>query len=189
MNDTTFLFSKLENFFHAPYLSSPEFLSRKSSRKFVLGLKWVFLEQPLLYNVFTSYAPTPHSTLIATFADNTVILASHKHSILAVGLLRSHLNKTSHWTKRWKMKSNEDKCVEVNFNPSRNEYLRLNVNNTKHDRETSRINSPNKIQTQTCRVRFHSLKPMLNSRVNLNNKISICKFNTIIIPNNLYIKY
>jgi hypothetical protein len=76
---------------------------------------------PPLYNIFTSDIPTSSKTLLATFADDTAILASDKDPVIEVSLLQPHLNKITQWAKKWKIKINEEKSIQVNFSLSRNE--------------------------------------------------------------------
>jgi hypothetical protein len=69
--------------------------------------------------------PTSRKTLLATFADDTAILTSEKDTIAAVNTLQPHLNKINYWAKKWKIKINENKSVQVNFSLNRNECTQL----------------------------------------------------------------
>lgn len=119
-------------------------------------------ESPLLYNVFTSDIPTPNSILFATFADDTVILTSHKHSILTVSFLQPYLNKTSHWTTKSIIKISKDKSVGIRLHS--NKHPRLDINN-----------KPVPVQNMTKYLGNVSLtwptKPILNLKINMKKKI------------------
>jgi hypothetical protein len=54
-------------------------------------------------------------TTIGTFADDTIILFSHKHPETASEQLQHHLNLLDLWAKKWKIKINESKCTQITF--------------------------------------------------------------------------
>jgi hypothetical protein len=70
---------------------------------------------PVLYVIFTADLPTSAEATIATFADDTAILASHSDSFTASRILQSSLDSISEWMKRWRIKVNESKSVHVTF--------------------------------------------------------------------------
>lgn len=70
---------------------------------------------PLLYLLYTADIPTPSQTTVATFADDTAILATHKEYRSATSLLQSALGQVSTWSKKWKIKLNEGKSTRVDF--------------------------------------------------------------------------
>lgn len=48
---------------------------------------------PIFYIIYTANIPTSSITLLATFADDTAILASDKDPTAAVNALQPHLDK------------------------------------------------------------------------------------------------
>lgn len=80
---------------------------------------------PILYNIFTSDTPLSNSTTLATYADDTAILASNLDPNKAVDSIQCHLNQVFEWANKWKIKINENKSIQVNFSFSRNECPQL----------------------------------------------------------------
>lgn len=71
---------------------------------------------PLLYLLFTADIPvTSEETIVATYADDTAILVSHKDPVIATKKLQNELNKISHWLQIWRIKVNETKSAHVTF--------------------------------------------------------------------------
>jgi len=82
--------------------------------------------------VFTADIPQSSNTLLAaTYADDTAILSSTPNLILASAALQDHANKTDEWVKKWKIKINTEKSVQVTFTlkQSPRECPQLIVNN------------------------------------------------------------
>ena len=52
---------------------------------------------PLLYLIYTADLPTTTKTTVATFADDTAILATSNDPITASENLQQHLNLLQHW--------------------------------------------------------------------------------------------
>jgi hypothetical protein len=70
---------------------------------------------PDLYNVFTADIPQFSNTLLATYAYDIAILFSSPNPILASTELQNHANKIEEWAKKWKIKINTEKSVQVTF--------------------------------------------------------------------------
>jgi retron-type reverse transcriptase len=66
---------------------------------------------PILYSIFTAGLPETEQTLTATYADDTVILASHQNPTTASRKLQNHLNHFEKWLQRWHIKPNENKST------------------------------------------------------------------------------
>ena len=62
---------------------------------------------PLLYSIFTAELPTTAHTTIATFADDTGLLAVHADPVVASQHLQHHLNILQEWADTWKIKINQ----------------------------------------------------------------------------------
>ena len=56
---------------------------------------------PLLYLIFTADIPTRNETDIATFADDTPIMASKENPQTASLSLQTHLNQLEDWLSNW----------------------------------------------------------------------------------------
>lgn len=70
---------------------------------------------PVLYIIFTADLPTNAQSTTATFADDTVIMASSTNPKDASSMLQKSLNEIQDWLKKWRMKANEGKSVQVTF--------------------------------------------------------------------------
>lgn len=70
---------------------------------------------PTLYLIFTSDLPGTENTTIATFADDTAILATGPDIAESTSKLQTANDCISNWCKTWKIKLNEAKSVHVNF--------------------------------------------------------------------------
>jgi hypothetical protein len=70
---------------------------------------------PVLYLLYTSDMPITNQTMIATFADDTAILASHANPTKATCNLQRHLDELQLWLKTWRIKVNESKSAHITF--------------------------------------------------------------------------
>jgi hypothetical protein len=70
---------------------------------------------PDLYNVFTADIPQSSNTLLTAYSDDIAILSSSPNPILASAELQDHANKIEEWAKKWKIKINTEKSVQVTF--------------------------------------------------------------------------
>jgi hypothetical protein len=77
----------------------------------------------------TSLNPHIH-TILSTFADDTAILSNHSNPITASANLQTHLQSIEKWTRRWKIKINEEKSKHVTFTLSRRICPPLLLNQT-----------------------------------------------------------
>lgn len=83
---------------------------------------------PILYLIFTSDLPTSTNIVTGTFADDTAILASHEHPETASFLLQKSLDQIAIWLKKWRIKANETKSVNVTFTLRRGTCPFVNLN-------------------------------------------------------------
>jgi len=60
--------------------------------------------------------------MTAMFADDTAILTTDEDQQTATDPLQRTLNSVVNWTKRWKIKINRDKSVQVNFTLRKSVY-------------------------------------------------------------------
>ena len=70
---------------------------------------------PTLYTLYTADLPIDHNTTIATFADDTVVMASDSNPVIASENLQSHLTSIDVWLNKWRIKANASKSVHVTF--------------------------------------------------------------------------
>ena len=83
---------------------------------------------PVLYSIFTSDLPSRDNTLIATYADDTAILAKGRTPESAAVLVQHHLFALEGWLRKWRIKINIDKCVQVTFTLRRRPTPRIFLN-------------------------------------------------------------
>lgn len=83
---------------------------------------------PVLYLLYTSDFPELEYNTIATFADDTAILAVGKTNEESTQKLQAAITKVYNWTKRWRIKLNQTKSVHINFTNKRLNYIPVNIN-------------------------------------------------------------
>ena len=79
---------------------------------------------PLLYLLYTLDLPINRNTVIGTFVEDTVILASHSDLAVAPRTLQNHLNQIQTWLQKWKIKINGNKSA-----PKREHFPPIHLNN------------------------------------------------------------
>lgn len=84
---------------------------------------------PLLYLIFTADLPTTNNTTIATFADDTALVAVNNDPVVASQRLQHHLNLLQHWFSKWKIKINQTKSVQVTFTTKHKTCPPVTINN------------------------------------------------------------
>lgn len=65
---------------------------------------------PVLYVL---YLPKRDRSLVATYANDVMILPSHKNNNLASQILQNHLLKIEHWLNKWRLRTKETRSVQV----------------------------------------------------------------------------
>jgi hypothetical protein len=70
---------------------------------------------PLLYLLYTADLPTTNNTTIATFADDTALLATDSDPALASQQLQYHPDLLQEWCDQWKIKINQTKSSQITF--------------------------------------------------------------------------
>jgi hypothetical protein len=70
---------------------------------------------PIRYLIYKAATPATRVTEMATFADDTAILASHADPVSASRNLQIHLRNLHTWFRKWELKVNEAKSVHVAF--------------------------------------------------------------------------
>lgn len=69
----------------------------------------------MLYLLYTADIPETNHVEMATFADDTAVMATASSQEAAIEDLQKALDKISSWTRRWKILLNEKKSVQVTF--------------------------------------------------------------------------
>ena len=83
---------------------------------------------PVLYTIFTSDMPTIDDLTIATYADDTAIMATNTCPVTASEIVQEELNLIQDWLKKWNIKVNTEKSVHVTFTLRRNDCLPVKLN-------------------------------------------------------------
>jgi hypothetical protein len=89
--------------------------SRSSSQDIKSGVPQGSVLGPFLYLIYTSDLPKNPNVTIATFADDTAILSCDSDPATASRHLQQSLEDVANWMKKWKIKVNETKSVQVTF--------------------------------------------------------------------------
>lgn len=83
---------------------------------------------PFLYNLYTSDFPTMTSTMTATFADDTAILATDLVATGASEKLQNHLDEIHIWSQNWRIKINGNKSSHITFTLKQETCPAVNIN-------------------------------------------------------------
>ena len=71
--------------------------------------------ESLLFSIYTVDLPLLTDIIIATFADDTTLLASHANPRIASSTLQRGLASMEKWFHKWGFKINENKSTHVTF--------------------------------------------------------------------------
>lgn len=86
---------------------------------------------PVLYLLYTCDIPKLEDNIIATFADDTAIMAvGSTHEEAAVKVQKA-MNKVYNWTTKWRIKLNESKSIHINFTNKNDKYCEVFLNGNK----------------------------------------------------------
>jgi len=105
----------LKTYLHSRYFQVKYNNSYSACHEVLSGVPQGSVLGPLLYLLFTADLPTTNHTTIATFADDTGLLAVHSDPIVASQHLQHHLNILQAWFDTWKIKVNQAKSAHVTF--------------------------------------------------------------------------
>lgn len=116
------------------YLSDRVFRIRQEDayselKKIKAGVPQGSVLGPVLYLLYTSDIPALENNTIATFADDTAIMAVGSTHAEAAEKVQAAVNKIHDWTRKWRIKLNESKSVHINFTNKKNEYCAVLINN------------------------------------------------------------
>lgn len=83
---------------------------------------------PILYLLYTRDIPVPNTIKMATFADDTAILATGSTYQNATNKLQNALDETEIWFKKWRMQLNEAKSIHIYFTNKKISYIPIYIN-------------------------------------------------------------
>jgi hypothetical protein len=87
---------------------------------------------PILYLLYTSDIPHMDNAVVATFADDTALVSVNNDIVSSTNALQLASDKLVSWTKKWRIKLNEQKSTHINFtNKKISQILPLYINGTK----------------------------------------------------------
>jgi hypothetical protein len=140
------------------------------------------------YTWYTVDLPTTNNTTIATFADDTALLATDSDAALASQRLQNHLDLLQDWFDKWKIKINQTKSLQITFTTKRANCPPVTINNihipvlneVKYlglylDKFTWKKHIKTKRQHLNLRVRQISWLPGRKSKLSLENKTLVYK--------------
>jgi hypothetical protein len=111
---------------------------------------------PLLYLLYTADLPTSPDSTIATFANDTSVLATDPDPTIAIHKLQTSLHAIQHWLTKWQLKANRLKSTHVTFTTRRATCPRVHTYNEQF---------PQAHLCQTETSRHHSLQNVLAARL------------------------
>ena len=85
---------------------------------------------PLLFSIYTADLPISNEITIATFADDTALLATHADPAIASSTLQRCLDSMEKWFQKWGFKINEKKSSHVTFTFRKQTCPQVTINNT-----------------------------------------------------------
>ena len=85
---------------------------------------------PLLFSIYTADLPISNEVTIATFADDTALLATHADPAIASSTLQRSLDSMGKWFQKWGFKRNEKKSSHVTFTLRKQPCPQVTINNT-----------------------------------------------------------
>ncbi|KAL4156145.1 hypothetical protein QTP88_000180 [Uroleucon formosanum] len=142
---------------------------------------------PDLFNIYTSDIPKVANTTIATYTDDTAILASNTDLTLASSALQNLLDLINSWATQWRIKINPEKSYNVIFSLRKNDFPPLQLQGVDIPK-TSQVKylglildkrltwGPHlKSKRKTLNNRLHLLRPILKSKMSIHIKSVLYK--------------
>jgi hypothetical protein len=86
---------------------------------------------PVLYLLYINDVPTTSNSTMATFADDTEVMAIGETVYISTRKLQSAVNKVAIWTRKWRIKLDESKSVHIDFTNNKIIQQPIFINGTK----------------------------------------------------------
>jgi hypothetical protein len=86
---------------------------------------------PVLYLLYINDVPTTSNSTMATFTNDTAVMAIGETVESSTRKLQSAVNKVAIWTRKWRIKFNESKSVHIDFTNNRIKQQSIFINGTK----------------------------------------------------------
>jgi hypothetical protein len=83
---------------------------------------------PVLYLLYTSELQQPEAATVATFADATASMAVGDNIKKATEKLQRAVDKLNNWTRKWLIKLNEAKSINVGFTNRKFQHIPVTIN-------------------------------------------------------------
>lgn len=99
-------------------------------RKIEAGVPQGSILGPTLYLLYTVDIPEPNEGKVATFADDTCILAVGNNEIESSSKLQKAVDQILKWTNSWRIQLNESKSTHINFTNKTISYKPITIENT-----------------------------------------------------------
>lgn len=144
---------------------------------------------PILYTLYTADLPPSPQVMIATYADDTALLASSTDPQTASNILQESLCKVDDWLKKWRVKASATKSTHVTFTLRKGNCPPVWLGNNNLPQSDSvrylgvhldrRLTWKNHIKTKRdeTNIRFRTMYWLMsrNSKLSVDNKLLIYK--------------
>lgn len=149
---------------------------------------------PLLYLLYTSDMPVPPNCTVATFADDTCLLATGCDEIASTQKLQEAVNKIAEWSVISKLQLNERKSIHINFTNKNITNLPIFIsnnqipysNNAKYLGMTLdaklKWKEHVKKKTEELNIKYRNLKWLIGKKSKLSIKNKLLVYNQNIKP-------
>jgi hypothetical protein len=142
---------------------------------------------PTFYNFYTSDLPMMNGTMIATYADDTAIMAAAEKPEDTSLMLQRQLDLFQDWLTRWRMKVNTGKSSQVTFSLRRRTCPPVTING-EHIPQANRVRYLGLILDRriTWREHIREKRKSLNKRLKILYPL-LCKRSTVPLHQKLLI--
>jgi hypothetical protein len=86
---------------------------------------------PVLYLLYINDVPTTSNSTMATFKDDSAVMAIRETVDISTRKLQSAVNKVAIWTRKWRIKVNESKSIYIEFTNNKIKQQPILINGTK----------------------------------------------------------
>lgn len=84
---------------------------------------------PVLYTLYTADLSDERNVTLATYADDTAIMATHENPVRASQILQGAIRDIKKWFKSWKIKVSDSKSVHITFPLRKADCPTITLNN------------------------------------------------------------